>query len=414
MFPWQDIGLLIVRGAIAIMFEPMFWMILGLVGFQYWQMQKSQIKMFGVYGYSLRWQIVLAAFYGLVGGIIGSFLLTFVGVTVNQLGLNYIWPVALVMAMINIRFICFAYAGGIIATANVLFGWPEVNVPQVLALVALLHVTESVLIFISSRYSAVPIILRREDGRLVGAFNLQNFWPLPLILLAAIAVPGQEMPSEVLKMPDWWPILPLVIEAPADHHWIYAMVPVVAALGYADMAVSSPPAVRRRQSALHLAMYSIVLLTLAILSAKYTWLQLIAALLSPLGHELLIQLDNRRELGGQPIFVPAEYGVKVLDTIPNSPARKLNLKPGDILISLAGMPINNGYDFAQAISFAPEEFTLEFFRNGRTIRQNGRFLRGERRMGVIVVPEGHEQHYVMMVTDRYGLWDWLKRKLRRR
>ncbi|EAX46852.1 trypsin-like serine protease, typically periplasmic, contain C-terminal PDZ domain [Thermosinus carboxydivorans Nor1] len=413
MFPWQDIMLLIVRGAISVLFEPMFWLILAMVGFQYWQLQRTQLRLFGVYGYSLRQQIVLAAVYGAVGGVLGSFLLTLVGVTLNQLGLNYIWPLAIALAMINMRFLCFAYAGGLVALANVLFGWPQVNVPQVLALVAVLHITESVLIFISSRYSAVPLIIRRDDGRLVGAFNLQNFWPLPLVLLAAVAVPGGDLPGGVIKMPDWWPLLPLGVEPPEGHRWVYAMMPVVAALGYADVAVSNPPARRRRLSAFHLALYSVGLLGLALLSAKFAWLQPVAAIASPAGHELLIQLDNRRELSGRPRYVPPEYGVMVLDTVLDTPARKIGLRPGDILLSLAGLPVNSGYELAYAINAAPPEFELEFYRDGRTMRRLARFFPGERRLGVILVPEGYEQQYVVMTTDRYGLWDWLKRKVGR-
>ncbi|SDF62614.1 PDZ domain-containing protein [Sporolituus thermophilus] len=413
MFPWQDIVLLIVRGTISVLFEPMFWLVLAMVGFQYWQLQRTQLRLFGVYGYPLRQQIVLAAVYGAVGGVLGSFLLTLVGVTLNRLGLSYIWPLAIALAMINMRFLCFAYAGGLVALANVVFGWPQVNVPQVLALVAVLHITESVLIFISSRYSAVPLIIRRDDGQLVGAFNLQNFWPLPLVLLAAVAIPGGDLPGGVIKMPDWWPLLPLGVEAPEGHRWVYAMMPVVAALGYADVAVANPPAKRRRQSAFHLALYSVSLLALAILSAKFAWLQPVAAIASPAGHELLIQLDNRRELSGRPRYVPPQYGVMVLDTVPDTPARKIGLRPGDILLSLAGLPVNSGYELAYAINAAPAEFELEFYRDGRTVRRLTRFVPGERRLGVILVPEGYEQQYVVMTGGRYGLWEWLKRKLGR-
>ena len=37
---------------------------------------------------------------------------------------------------------------------------------------------------------------------------------------------------------------------------------------------------------------------------------------------------------------------------------------------------------------------------------------GERRLGIMIVPEGHEQYYVQL-AGRFGLLDWLRRKLRR-
>lgn len=413
MFPWPDITILVVRGALGILFDFNFWLILALVGYQYWQMQKRQRQMFGVYNYTLTQQIMLAGAYGLVGGITGSWLLTLVGVTLNQLGLQYIWPVALLLMLVNMRFLCFAYAGGAVALSNVLFGWPEVNVPQVLALVAVLHITESLLIAISGGYSAMPLIIKKEDGRLVGAFSLHNFWPLPLVILAAVAVPTGTAPGGIIKMPEWWPLLPLAQEVPAGSSWIYIMAPVVAALGYTDMAIASLPHERRRQSALHLAAYSIILLGFALLSARYSWLQAIAAVLSPAGHEFLIQLDNRRELKAAPRFIPPPYGVMALDTVVDTPAAKV-IKPGDIIINVAGIPVNSRYDLAAALSYAPEHFKITFERNGKTQVKDINFKNGERRLGIILVPDGDERFYVEITDERYGLIDWIKDKFRRR
>lgn len=412
MIPWQGVLKLILIGTLSVYMDMMFWLVLALVGYQYWQLQKSQVNLFGVYGYSLRQQVLMAALLGTGGGILGSSLLTLVGVTLNQLGFEYIWPLALLLMAVHMRFLCFAYAGGLIALSNVLFGWPVVNVPQILALIAVLHVTESILIAVSGRYSAVPLIIQRDDGTLVGGFNLQNFWPLPLVLLAAVAVPNEQIAANMLHMPDWWPLLKSGLEPEAGKQWIYTMVPVVAALGYTDVAIANSPSVRRRSSALHLAYYSVTLLVLSLLSAQYTWLQGIAAMASPLGHELLIQYDNRREMRGKPKYVPPEYGVMVLDTVYASPARIIGLRPGDIVIGLGGYSVNSGNQLAEAISAASQEFTLELYRDGKLQRRIGRFFDGERMLGIILVPDGHEPYYVRLGEGGSWLWDWLKRKIK--
>jgi hypothetical protein len=90
------------------------------------------------------------------------------------------------------------------------------------------------------------------------------------------------------------------------------------------------------------------------------------------------------------------------------------LKPGDIIINLAGLPVNSNYDLAAAISHAPEEFSVVFERNGKEIHKNIKFKRGERRLGVILVPSGDEQFYAEMTTERYGLFDWILDKFRKR
>jgi len=412
MFPWLDILRLIFTGTVSVFADPTFWIIVALITYQYWMLRRNQLRMFGVAGYKLRQQVGMAILLGAAGGIVGSFVLTFVGVTLNQLGLQYIWPLALLLMAINMRFICFAYSGGLVALSSALFGWPAVNVPQVLSLVAGLHITESLLIAVSGRFSAVPAIVRRSDGGQAGAFMLQNFWPLPLVLLAALPLPETFASEGMVHMPDWWPLLPVNIDVPAGQKLIYAMTPVVAALGYTDIAVASDPAARRRVSALHLAGYSIILLAVAVASARLTWLQPLAAILSPLGHELLIQLDSRREMKGRPRFVPPPYGVMVLDTVPDSPARAAGLRPGDVIVGLGGYPVRDARELGYAVDYAPARFNLDLLRNGRSLTVAARFAPGaERLLGVIVVPEGQEAGFFLDVAGRSWVWEWIKRKL---
>jgi hypothetical protein len=399
--PWLDVFRMLLITTVAVLLEPLFWGILGIVAYQYWQMQKNQQAMFGVPGSPLGRKVLWAMIYGTVGGLMGSLVLTLVGVNIERMGFQYIWPLAIFLALINIRFLCFAYAGGIIAVVSALTGWPDVDVPQVLALVAALHVTESVLIAISGRYGSVPVILK-HGGRLVGAFNLQNFWPLPLVVLSTVAMQTSALPEGVFHTPDWWPLLPLGIEPPVGFEWVYVMMPVVAALGYTDMAISSTPTARRRKSALALALYSLSLLAMALLSAKFAWLKLPAALLSPLGHEFLVRRDNRMELAGTPIYVPPERGVMVLEAIAGGSAAQMGVRTGDVILELSGLSTDRGGALAHAIEWAPPLFELAILRGGVAQKLNGRFPPGPRMLGLILVPEGHETYYVTMSEGSGG------------
>lgn len=417
MFPWIEIANLLFLTTLSVFLEPLFWLVMSLVAYQYWNMQKNQIAMFGVSGVPYSKQIGWATLYGTVGGLVGSFALTLIGVNIERLGIEYIWPLAIALAMVNMRFLCFAYAGGVVAAVSAVFGWPNVDVASVLALVGALHITESALIFISGKYSAVPVILKQGD-RLVGAFNLQNFWPLPLVVLGTVAMSMTGLPEGFLNMPDWWPLLPLHLEAPEGKQWVYVMFPVVAALGYTDMAVSSTPRQRRNSSALSLALYSSVLLVMALLSAKFAWLQLPAALLSPLGHEYLVRRGNRLEMEAEPRYVPPARGVMVLDVLPGSMSDLLGLRSGDIILGLAGVATDRGAELAYAIDYAPESFRITFQRDGKELAVVGKFMPSERQLGIILVPEGHERYFVTLDEEMGGflvrLWrrlrDWLQRR----
>lgn len=406
MFPVGEIFVLIFRSSFDILLEPMFWLVLMLVGFQYRQQQRNQENMFGISVFDWKRQTMRAAWYGVLGGWLGSFLLTLTGVAVNHIGLSYVWPVAIALMLIHSRFLCFAYAGGMVAVSYVLFGWPVISVPHILSLVAVLHITESFLIAISGRFSAVPVILRHGD-RLVGAFTLQNFWPLPIMVLLVVGLPAEQVPEGMVHMPDWWPLLPFGSDPPAGKQWVHMLMPVVAALGYADIAVSTRPQRKRLRSALQLFLYSLALLTLAVLCGRYSWLQLPAALLSPLGHEFLIWWGNRQEFRGNPLFVHGSEGLTVLDTVPGSPARNVGIVPGDVLLSLYGMSLHTEAELADAIDYAPRNFTLCWRRGGRMMEGQASFDDGVRMLGVILAPRGDEP-YVELATKSFGLVRWLK------
>lgn len=407
MYPWVEMLEIILIKTIGVCLDPLFWLVLALVAWQYWQARKRQQAMFGAVTFSMRQHVAFMFLYGALGGLVGSNLLTLLGVSFNQLGFGYIWPLAVGLMLLGSRFLCFAYAGGLVALSHSLFGWPEVNVPHLLSLVAVLHIVESLLIVLSGRYGVLPAFLRRGDGRLVGAFQLQNFWPLPLILLMAVAVPDSD-PRGLQRAVTWWPLLPLGLEAPAGQHWLYGMLPVVAALGYTDMAVTELPGRRRLRTALQLLAYSLLLLGLAWASAWYGWLQPLAAVLAPLGHEWLILRGNRRESQGTPLFVPPPQGVMVLDTVLDSPAREAGLRSGDILLAVDGREVNRGAELGAALRRAGGAARLQWLRGGTRLERQVP-LQEEGRLGVILVPEGGEAQHAELTEEPLPGAAWWRR-----
>ena len=246
-------------------------------------------------------------------------------------------------------------------------------------------------------------------GRVVGAFQLQNFWPLPLVLLMAVAVPEGDARALALGS-SWWPVLPLSLEAPEGQRWLYGLLPVVAALGYADMAVTEPPARRRWRTAMQLLAYSLLLLLIAVASAWQHWLQPVAALLAPVGHEWLIMKGNRRETRGEPFYVPPVRGVMVLDTVLDSPARVAGLRSGDVLLRVDEQEVSSGGELGAALLRAGSTARLFWLRE-EVEMQKELPLPENGRLGVILVPEGVERNVAELTEERFP-WQawWEKRK----
>ncbi len=114
----------------------------------------------------------------------GSIVMVAVGVTLDNTGILYVWMIAIVLMLINPRYMCFSYAGGLLALASLAFGFPRIDVPALMAIVAILHLVESVLIFLNGCKHSIPVFMEDKTHGVVGAFNLVRFWPILIIMTA--------------------------------------------------------------------------------------------------------------------------------------------------------------------------------------------------------------------------------------
>lgn len=409
VFPFDHILPVIVMNTIYSLLSPLFWVVVAVVALQYRRLAAVRESFLGPVPGGIWSEVALAVGVGVLGGLVGSVVLVFIGLTLTEVGLVYLWPLALLLMLINVRFLCFAYAGGLLAVSNVLFGVPQLNVPQVLSLVAVLHMVESFLIMISGHAGAVPAFFRNREGRVVGGFVLQKFWPIPIV---ALVVAGQAPPDEaVIQMPDWWPLLKPGIDAGRDE-LIYVLVPLVAGLGYGDLVLTRTPREKSYVSSLHLALYSMILLVLALLADRSRLLALLAAAFSTLGHEAVVRIGRNLEMKGHPLYVSRPGGLLILDVAPGTPAWGAGLRSGDMLVSVNGLPVRDrpSLETALGLGFYPVE--LAFLSGSeRRYRRELIFLRGEP-LGLLPVPEGDEEN--CMEVDTAGpLGRWL-RNFRRR
>lgn len=370
----------------------LMWLVILLVALQYRRIVAMREALFGLPGEGVIHLTATSLLYGIVAGFIGSVVITAIGISVNNVGFNYLWPLAILLMLINIRFLCFSYAGGILSLSYLIFGFPKIDIPQLMALVGLLHLIEAVLIYLNGHHDAVPVYTRTESGKVVGGYTMQKFWPIPVGVLMFVTLQNPDYANNGLQMPNWWPLIKANLHLASPQNIQYLILPVAAALGYGDIAITSLPHEKSRLSALYLLIYSAILLGLAIVASNLPFVTWIAALFSPLGHEMVIKLGKDAEMTGTPLFQKEEGGLRVFEVLPDSPAQKAGLKRGDFLVHVNKLPVSSKDDFSLALAELPWHIEIDYIPYGNTEIQHTEVRKSiPQPFGVLFPPEPWEQ-----------------------
>ncbi|MEQ8200355.1 MAG: PDZ domain-containing protein [Syntrophomonadaceae bacterium] len=404
----KELGRVLVNYLTSPSFLFLYIILFALVAFQYRRLQTASESMLPCSKNVYLRAAAVSALLGLAGGVAGSVMLILLGVDLTGVPVGMLWLTAVLLMLIKPRFICFAYAAGLLSIISLVTGRPDIDVPQLMGLVGVLHLVESILIFISGSFCPWPVYINK-DGRLRGGFNLQQFWPIPLVVLVAV---GVIEPHGAILAPPWWPLLG------GENSWgasqTYILLPVMAMLGYGEITTTKTPAAAVRTSSRHLLAYSAGLIGLAVLASHYSLLLPVVALYSPIGHELVIWLAMRAE-NGVPLYVPPRQGVMILDVLPGTPAYAQGLHSHDIILRAGGQSVNSYQEFLALSNQPGKTLLIQVARNREQFSRRLK-IRENRPIGIIPVPEEGAQRYLCMADDGIfaavaHLWRQIRYKL---
>ena len=377
----------------GVVINQIFWVLIFVVFLLYKKSSNIEFAMLKS-RLSLKDKMSSSLFNGFIGGLFGSFLVVVLGITIETYtpynqgafasGITYIWIIAILLAMINVRYLCFSYAGGLVALISLVFGFPNVNVPGLMALVGILHLIESFLIWIDGHSFSVPIFVKKSGGKIVGGYIMNRMWPIPLVLTALAFPLGLGLSSiSGESMPGWWPLLT------QQQAFAYVMFFVPVVLGYGDIALTQPPELRCRKSAYRLAVYSVILIMLSIIAARLQIFAFIAALFAPIAHEVLIIWGKREEEEGKPLFDGSGVGICVLYTRDYSPGREMHLEAGDRILSINSIAMFSENQLAEFLATYPTYIWLEVRKPDGSLKtlewQN--YREGIKNLGILIVPK---------------------------
>lgn len=345
--------------------------------------------------------------FGLLGGLFGSLIISAIGISFYEsYNVLIVVLISLIFMLINQRYICFSYSGGIWTLFILLFtelvnlGVVEgqssfskfitqravFDVSSILAMVAVMHLVESLLILVDGDKGAVPIFTKRGD-KVIGAFIIQRFWIVPILVF--LFTPEVSSTAGVIATPDWWPLIKPAIPQNIIKDVIFLISSFVILMGYSDMVTNMDVKRKVKRSALSLSIYSLILLVISILSTKFYALKYVAAIFAPLGHEALILFELSKGKVGKYRWEFNEEGIIVLDTVPGGAAEAMGIKSGEVVIGINNKRVISLEEANDILKEYPSYLWAEVMDDSgkKRVLEYKDFVNGVRSLGIITVPK---------------------------
>ncbi|MGG5460350.1 PDZ domain-containing protein [Clostridium sp. B9] len=337
---------------------------------------------------------------GILGGIIASLILSFLGITFENSSLVDVILTASIFSIVyKNKFLKIPYIAMILGIIGVVLGINStyiakgfnfsINLTAIITLVGVISITEGILIMVDGKKGYLPIFTQK-DGNLVGGFSFRRFWALPIGLLVILGVNGgSSFVNEINSLPQWLPFLGLENIAT-----IVGGATIVSVASYGVISYDSTTFTRDKNSKILASgisdiIYGVVIVILAyILNYSYI-LTIILIIVVPFLYEIKIRLEDKLESKREPLYFSSEEDICILDVLPNSSAYEKGLRSGDRIIKINGETPKSEKDVFMAIKKNYYGVTIKIRKKDGKIEEHNipSKNRGEL-FGVVLVPKG--------------------------
>ena len=331
-------------------------------------------------------QIILT---GLLAGFTASIFAVAAGITIEADTVRYLFYIMCMMLLFDLRFVCISYAAGILAAISLIFGYPDVNIPSLLGMVAILQFVESALVYLSRKNDCIPVYIRHND-EITGAFLIRRLWMIPIVFFTYMLQEG----GASIATGGWRPLL-FNLSALRDGAYSLGLDCLVAVLCYSDIAITEHPDRKCVRSAFMLFCYSSVLMLFAVISINNAWAAYAGVVFCTAAHEGIHLYSKYAEKRGKPLYSAVRRGLRILDILPGSHAGLMGLKRGDIILSINNNDIQTDDGVREALREFPVYTWIKVLGwDGRERMVEYRcYPGGYNSLGIITVPREKEVTY---------------------
>lgn len=252
------------------------------------------------------------------------------------------------------------------------FAFDQAIYPSIAVLVGLLLLAEGWLIRKRGALHASPLYEKGKRGMLVGAQKSKRIWLVPVLLF---------IPNGLLDVPgDFWPVFSF-----GETEWAPLVVPFF--IGFSFKAKSTLLA--NIVQPLGRSMTVLGLIVLAISAAGYwiPYVSLAAVAAAIIGHTIIFSVYKSREENRSSFFTSSKNGLMILGILPESPAERMGLRPGELLTKVNGRLVYSRTELYEALQSNRAHCKLEIYDINDQIRlvQNALYEGDHHELGILAV-----------------------------
>ena len=253
-----------------------------------------------------------------------------------------------------------------------LFAFEEAIYPSIAVLLGLLLIAEGWLIQRRGSLHASPLYEKGKRGMLVGAQKSKRIWLVPVLLF---------VPDGLLDVPgDFWPVF-----AFGETEWAPLVVPFF--IGFSLKAKSTLLANIVRPLGRNIISLGLAVLAIAAAGYWVPYMSLAAVVIAMIGRAVIFFVYRNREETRSSFFTSSKNGLMILGVLPESPAERMGLCPGELLTKVNGRIVHSRAELYEALQSNRAHCRLEIFDINDQIRlvQNALYEGDHHELGILAV-----------------------------
>lgn len=332
---------------------------------------------------------------GIIAGAIISLILSYLGIIFNEnSGIEIMFMISVFLLFIKKRYICFSYSGAILGAISILFSilatytnmdtYININILALMTFIGIMHIAEGFLVLFDGSRGAIPVF-SNKNNKIIGGFAYNRYWALPVAIFIAMSGNISTVGTSTIATPDWWPIINKSETLSILSSAIIASIPLYGVLAYNSVSFTKDKIKKPIYSGIGIIIYGVLLTMIAQLARFGIVGQIVVVIFAPLGHEIMIRIQNKIENKGDYLYVTDDSGVCVLEVAPSSPAYESGVRRGDKILEVNRNKVISEVEIFQAVreSFSEIPFRIKKI-SGEIVDLS--IMPKNKRIGMLLVP----------------------------